>query len=200
MLSNDFFNRDAQEVARDLLGKTIRRFYQNQWLSVKIIETEAYYIHEKASHASLGFTEKRKALFMPAGTIYMYYSRGGDSLNVSTQGEGNAVLIKSGIPYQNTPTGLKVMHGLNPRKNGGLRETEKLCSGQTLLCKSLHLRVPEWDQKSFTPELFFIEDSKYSPEKIIRTPRLGIPEHRDAHLLYRFIDSQYVNFCTKKTL
>lgn len=90
------------------------------------------------------------------------------------------------------------MHGLNPRKNGGLRETEKLCSGQTLLCKSLYLRVPEWDQKNFTREFFYIEDNEYYPEKIIETSRLGIPEHRDAHLPYRFIDGQYVAFCTKK--
>jgi DNA-3-methyladenine glycosylase len=36
---------------------------------------------------------------MPAGTIYMYYAHGKASMNVSAQGEGNAVLIKSGFPY-----------------------------------------------------------------------------------------------------
>jgi len=43
-------------------------------LTAQILETEAYYLNDKASHASLGFTEKRKALFMPPGTIYMYFS------------------------------------------------------------------------------------------------------------------------------
>ncbi len=200
MLDNAFFDRDAQIVAKQLLGKVIRRFYQNQWLSVKIIETEAYYKDDKASHASLGFTEKRKALFMPAGTIYMYYARGGDSLNISTQGEGNAVLIKSGIVYENTHEALKIMHLLNPRKNGEARETDRLCSGQTLLCKSLAVRVPEWDKKRFDLSNFYFEDVGYLPKKIIQTTRLGIPRGRDEHLLYRFIDERYLNVCSKKTL
>ena len=29
----------------------------------------------------------------------MYYARGGDSFNISCAGEGNAVLLKAGIPY-----------------------------------------------------------------------------------------------------
>ncbi|MDV3444008.1 DNA-3-methyladenine glycosylase, partial [Pseudomonas otitidis] len=35
-----------------------------RWLSARIIETEAYYLAEKGSHASLGYTEKRRALFL----------------------------------------------------------------------------------------------------------------------------------------
>ena len=49
MISGEFFNRDPQIVAKALLGKVIRHFYQGIWLSAMIIETEAYYIHEKAS-------------------------------------------------------------------------------------------------------------------------------------------------------
>ena len=81
---------------------------------MRIIETEAYYINERGSHASLGFTEKRKALFMKPGTIYMYYARGGDSLNFSCLGDGNAVLVKSGFPASNDPTMLQKMRQLNP--------------------------------------------------------------------------------------
>ncbi|MEE8479497.1 MAG: DNA-3-methyladenine glycosylase, partial [Candidatus Neomarinimicrobiota bacterium] len=83
ILQQSFFNRDACKVAQSLLGKIIRKKFGANWLSAQIIETEAYYINEKGSHASLGFTEKRKALFMPPGTIYMYYARGKDSLNMS---------------------------------------------------------------------------------------------------------------------
>jgi 3-methyladenine DNA glycosylase Mpg len=36
---------------------------------------------------------------MDGGTIYMYYSRGGDSFNISAAGPGNAVLIKSAYPW-----------------------------------------------------------------------------------------------------
>lgn len=52
-----------------------------------------------SGHVSLGFTEQRKALFMPPRTIYMYYARGRDSLNISCQGKRNAALIKSAIVF-----------------------------------------------------------------------------------------------------
>ena len=51
---------------------------------------------------------------MPPGTIYMYYAHGGDSLNFSCQGDGNAVLIKSGYPASKDPTMLHKMRKLNP--------------------------------------------------------------------------------------
>ena len=78
---------------------------------------------------------------MPPWTIYMYYSRGVDSFNVSCRGKGNAVLIKSGFPYQNNRsdnTVLSFMQLLNPSQNKiDVRPIERLCFGQTLLCKSL---------------------------------------------------------------
>lgn len=198
MLKNDFFNRDAQVVAKALLGKVVRHKYQNIWLSAQIIETEAYYLHDKGSHASLGFTEKRKALFMPAGTIYMYYARGDDSLNISCRGKGNAVLIKSGIPYLEDAHDdmITMMQKLNPvKKSGKIREPERLCLGQTLLCKSLYLKVKEWDAKQFDADKFYIEDCYYRPKKIIQKTRLGIPFGRDEHLPYRFIDAKFLSYC-----
>ncbi len=68
---------------------------------------------------------------MPAGTIYMYHARGGDSLNISARGQGNAVLIKYGFscievnPPITTP--LTQMKALNPMKNNmEERKTERL--------------------------------------------------------------------------
>ena len=117
MLTFGYFNRDSITTAKALLGKIICVQHKHDWLFARIIETEAYFLNENASHASLGFTEKRKALFMPPGTIYMYYSRRGNSLNVSCKGKGNSVLIKSGFSYQNNGidnTMLSVMQLLNP--------------------------------------------------------------------------------------
>jgi DNA-3-methyladenine glycosylase len=200
MLTFNFFDRDAIVVAKNLLGKVIRVKHKKIWLAAKIIETEAYYLHDKSSHAFLGYTEKRKALFMPAGTIYMYYARGKDSLNISTKGEGNAVLIKSAIPHtdqKSPPLALKIMQKLNPI-NGRIRSMEKLCSGQTLLCSALGLKVKTWDAKQFDKKLFYLEDIGYCPKKIIQTTRLGIPKGRDEQLLYRFVDFSYARNCTKK--
>ncbi len=203
ILETNFFNRDAQVVAKELLGKVICRKYKDIWLSVRIIETEAYYLNEKGSHASLGYTEKRKALFMKPGTIYMYHSRGGASMNVSTRGDGNAVLFKSGYPYidgSTDPLMIETMQLLNPPRSETRRPTEKLCSGQALLCKSLGLSINEWDKKEFDPKKLYITDVGYTPEKIVQARRLGISKGRDEHLMYRFIDYRYAPFVTKNVL
>jgi DNA-3-methyladenine glycosylase len=207
MLKKSFFDRDACLVAQQLLGKIIRRKYQGRWLAARIIETEAYYTEDRGSHASLGFTEKRKALFMPAGTIYMYYARGKDSLNVSCKGKGNAVLIKSAYPYSDhsntslsSSADIKLMQQLNPTLSGDIRPLEKLCKGQTLLCSSLNLKVDEWDQQQFDAGSFYFDDIRIKPEKIIQTTRLGIPAGRDEHLPYRFIDYEFARFCTSNPL
>jgi DNA-3-methyladenine glycosylase len=202
ILMNDFFAKDPLLVAQGLLGKVLRHYYHGIWLSAMIIETEAYYLSDKGSHASLGFTEKRKALFMAPGTIYMYYARGGDSINVSCLGDGNAVLLKSGIPYTEdaSETMLATMLRLNPMPGERPRRIAKLCSGQTLLCRSLGLKVPDWNQKTFTIDKIKMEDVGYLPKRIIQTRRLGIPLGRDEHLPYRFIDYEQAKFCTDNPL
>ncbi len=203
IINTSFFNNDACLVAQQLLGKIIHRKYREHWLSARIIETEAYYLEESGSHASLGYTKKRKALFMSAGTIYMYYARGKDSLNISCKGKGNAVLIKSAYPFSNNDSPLvniNIMQQLNPTVSGDPRPVEKLCSGQTLLCKALDLKVKEWDQQQFDKKQFYIAGINKTPEKIIQTTRLGIPAGRDEHLPYRFIDYDFAKFCTYNPL
>ncbi|MEN0105705.1 MAG: DNA-3-methyladenine glycosylase [Pseudomonas sp.] len=202
-LPDSFFNRDAQVLAQALLGKVIRHQVDGLWLAARIIETEAYYCAEKGSHASLGYTEKRRALFLDGGHIYMYYARGGDSLNFSALGPGNAVLIKSAFPYTDAHSGapsLEQMQRNNPAAIGQPRELEKLCNGQTLLCRALGLKVPAWDAQRFDPQRLFVEDVGYAPEQIIQTTRLGIPPGRDEHLLYRFVDAAYARHCTRNPL
>ncbi|MDR9752979.1 DNA-3-methyladenine glycosylase [Pseudomonas sp. SZMC_28357] len=202
-LPDAFFDRDAQVLARELLGKVIRHRVGDLWLSARIIETEAYYCAEKGSHASLGYTEKRKALFLDGGHIYMYYARGGDSLNFSAQGPGNAVLIKSAYPWVDElsgPASLAQMLLNNPDANGHPRASQKLCAGQTLLCKALGLKVPMWDAKRFNHELLLVEDTGPAPAHIIQTTRLGIPQGRDEHLMYRFVDAAYAPYCTRNPL
>lgn len=202
-LPDAFFDRDACELAGVLLGKVIRHRQGDAWLSARIIETEAYYLEERGSHASLGYTEKRRALFLDGGHIYMYYARGGDSLNFSAKGPGNAVLIKSAAPWLDSVSGadsLARMHTNNPDRQGLPRTRERLCAGQTLLCKALGLRVPDWDARPFDPQRLFVEDVGEVLPRIVQTTRLGIPIGRDEHLLYRFVDPTYARQCTRNPL
>jgi len=203
ILPDAFFDRDAASLARALIGKIIRHRVDGLWLAARIVETEAYYLNEKGSHASLGVTHKRRALFMPAGTIYMYYARGGDSLNFSAAGPGNAVLIKGAVPWQDAisgPESLVRMQAFNPAADGTARPPERLCAGQTLLCRALALKVPDWDAQRCDPEKFYVADIGARPKTLIRTPRLGIPPGRDDHLPYRFVDPDFVKSATQNPL
>ena len=190
MLPPSFFDRPPLVVAQDLIGKVLRRRHRKRWLAASIVEAEAYAQEEKGSHASLGRTPSREALFMPPGTIYMYYARGKDSFNVSCRGPGNAVLVKGALAYADATSpasNIALMHALNPGRSGR-RPDHRLCAGQTLLCTSLALKVPDWNGRTFHPERFFIEDVGYRPEQLACTRRLGIPAGRDEHLDYRFVD------------
>jgi len=202
-LPDAFFDTDAQSLARALLGKVIRHRQGPYWLSARIIETEAYYVTDRGSHASLGYTHKRRALFLDGGHIYMYYARGGDSLNFSAQGPGNAVLIKSAYPWLDACTddsAFAQMQLNNPDASGQPRPAERLCAGQTLLCKALGLKVPVWDAQRFDTEHLFVDDVGATVSHVVRTTRLGIPLGRDEHLPYRFVDAGYARFCTRNPL
>ncbi|MHB0763099.1 DNA-3-methyladenine glycosylase [Stutzerimonas sp. NM35] len=201
-LDDTFFDRDAQLVARELLGTVIRHCVDGLWLSARIIGTEAYYIDEKASHSSLGNSPSRRAMFMPAGHLYLYYSRGGDSLNFSVQGDGNAVCIKAGYPWVDSlscEASIERMRANSPAAAGGARALTRLCSGQTLLCKSLGLSVTEWNARRMDPRRLRVDDIGARPD-IIQTIRLGIPRGRDEHLPYRFVDAGFAPHCTRNPL
>ena len=75
-----------------------------------------------------------------------------------------------------------------------------MCSGQTLICKSLELIVPNWDQKSFRKGVLELVDPLDFPQEIIQTTRLGIPKERDENLMLRYIDAGYLKSCTRNPL
>ncbi|MFW6364944.1 MAG: DNA-3-methyladenine glycosylase [Spirochaetota bacterium] len=200
-LTSEFFDRDPSAVAVSLLGTRIIRRYGGELLCARIIETESYYIKDKGSHASLGRTHKREALFMEPGTVYMYYAHGGDSMNISCRGEGNAVLIKSGVPCPESGGALEAMRRLNPMPDGSIRSDHRLCSGQTLLCRALALRVPELDKRLLPmDEVYLAADERCMRDEIVQTTRLGIPKGRDEDLWQRFILKDHVRSATRNPL
>jgi len=202
-LTPAFFECDALTLAQRLLGKVLRRRWQEKWLAARIIETEAYTLQDRGSHASLGYTHARRALFMGGGTIYMYYARGGDSLNIGAVGEGNAVLIKSAYPWEDEHSdgeSIAAMQALNPDARGLPRPLHTLCAGQTLLCRALALKVPDWNARGFDPQTFFVEDVGIDVPRIICTTRLGIPPGRDEALPYRYVDAALARYCTRNPL
>lgn len=99
-LKRSFFDRDTTQVAKELLGKTlVRRFDDGTILRVIITETEAYHgFDDRASHASRKKTERNKIMFEKAGLVYVYLVYGMHyCLNFVTMGKGfpAAVLVRA---------------------------------------------------------------------------------------------------------
>jgi DNA-3-methyladenine glycosylase len=155
VLPQEFYNRDARKVARELLGKFLIRKIKNKTYAYPIIETEAYIgPHDLASHASKGRTKRTEPMFGPPGYTYVYLIYGMyHCLNVVTHREGHpaAVLIRAlGDPS---------------------------CSGPGKLCRTLEVSrkdnvLPVFKKSSN----IWIEDRgvKISSRQISKTARIGV--------------------------
>jgi DNA-3-methyladenine glycosylase len=122
-----FYDRPVLEVARDLVGCTVRH---GETAGV-IVETEAYHHSEPASHAYVGLTRRTAPLYGPPGVAYVYRSYGIHALlNAVCEpaGEGAAVLIRALEPLD----GIEEM-----RARRGLQRLEELCSGPGKLTQAL---------------------------------------------------------------
>lgn len=99
-LGRDFFARDVLEVARDLLGCTVRHRTPEGTVAVRLSEVEAYAGEsDPGSHAFRGRTPRTEVMFGPAGHAYVYFSYGMHwCLNLVCGGEGaaSAVLLRAG--------------------------------------------------------------------------------------------------------
>lgn len=98
-VSPEFFNRPADIVARELVGKIIWRSGVG---GGRLTEVEAYLpSDDPASHACRGKTKRNAAMFGPPGHVYVYLNYGIHVLlNIVCEpaGTGSAVLIRSFEP------------------------------------------------------------------------------------------------------
>ncbi len=94
-LNEEFFHRPCLEVARDLVGKVL----VHDGKRLRISETEAYCgERDSACHASKGRTKRTEAMYMQAGTVYIYLCYGMHWLLNIVTGEADApeaVLIRA---------------------------------------------------------------------------------------------------------
>ena len=122
-----FYERPVIEVARDLVGCTVR----HGATAGVIVETEAYHHSEPACHAYVGLTPRTATLYGPPGVAYVYRSYGIHALLNAVcepEGEGAAVLIRALEPLD----GIEEM-----RARRGLHRLAELCSGPGKLTQAL---------------------------------------------------------------
>lgn len=188
LLSRRFYLRSPDAVARDLLGKVLARRLDGEWLSGRIVETEAYFgKDDPAAHSFAGKTERNAVLFGPPGFAYVYFIYGMYyCLNVSCEpdGEPGGVLFRALVPL----TGMETMARL--RGLPASAPPRLLTSGPGRLCQALGIDRATHnglDVTSAESELQ-IRDDGFRAGPITATPRIGIRKAADR--LHRFVISE----------
>lgn len=101
IIKNDFFNRDALEIAPELIGKLLVREINGERTALRISEVEVYKGEEDtACHAHKGRTKRTEVMYGEAGRYYIYLCYGIHYLlNIVTGkvGEPQAILIRATI-------------------------------------------------------------------------------------------------------
>lgn len=181
-LGRSFFEHAPDLVARQLLGKVLRRKYEGEWLSGRITEVEAYLgMDDPASHAFNGQTERNKVLFGLPGFAYVYLVYGIHyCLNVSCL-PASGVLFRSMEPLE----GLKTMARLS-----GMHETSdvsRISRGPGRLSRALGITRELHNGIDVTrrTSILQIVDDGCKAVHIEVTPRIGI--HKAADLPLRFL-------------
>jgi len=187
LLPPGFYDRDALEVARDLLGKTLRR----DDVTLRITEVEAYrWPGDTANHCRSGRTARNAAMWGPPGQVYVYLCYGlHNMLNLVTNpaGEGAAVLVRACEPL----AGLEVVQA----RRGG-REGPVLLTGPGKVGAALGLDT-SW---SWHPlhEAGGLEVRDAEPvDRVLSGPRVGVdyadPEHVRAPWRLAVADTRWVS-------
>jgi DNA-3-methyladenine glycosylase len=103
-LDRAFFARDAETVARALIGTTLVRRVRGKELRARLVEVEAYLgPHDLAAHSSKGRTARTEVMFGPAGHAYVYLIYGMyEMFNIVTGGidDAQAVLVRAAEPLE----------------------------------------------------------------------------------------------------
>jgi len=99
-MNKKFYNRDAEIVARDLLGNVLVREINGNKLRARIVETEAYYGDDDPASRACQNGDLRKTMLMRSGVILVYGIHNNWMLNFVTgrKGKARAVLIRAVEP------------------------------------------------------------------------------------------------------
>jgi DNA-3-methyladenine glycosylase len=172
ILSADFYNRPALEVARSLLGMRLVREVDGARLSGVILEAEAYQGEEDlACHARAGRTPRTRIMYGPPGHAYIYFTYGMHwMLNCVTGEEGfpAAVLIRS----------LRVVEGyalVEQRRRQA--PAAQWTDGPAKLCQAFAIDGQLNGVDLCRPGgLLWIERGELFEDRLVKTgPRVGIP-------------------------
>lgn len=173
LLPAAFYARDALPVARDLVGKLIRR----DDVVLRITEVEAYRPGDTANHCRFGRTARNAPMWGAPGHAYVYIIYGvHPMLNLVTNddGVGAAVLVRSCEPVAGIDT-------IRARRRG--LDGPVLLTGPGKVGHALGLDTTWSHHPLFTPGGLEVRDGP-PPDAVLVGPRVGVdyatPEDRAA--------------------
>jgi DNA-3-methyladenine glycosylase len=173
-LSRSFYDRNTGVVAKQLLGKYLIRKIGARKLVGRIVETEAYFQDDPASHAFKGKTPRSAPMFEEPGHAYVYFIYGAHyCLNAVTErsGKAGAVLIRA----------LEPVSGIKFATNGPGKLTKALKIDK------------KFNRADLTKGDLVIAEGKSEKLHIVSTRRVGIS--KASHKLYRYYikDNKFVS-------
>lgn len=189
MLPGSFYQRNTEQVARDLVGMVLVRTLQvgnkKHRLAGVIVETEAYgHADDEASHACRGMTARNAVMFGPVGRAYVYFTYGNHfCVNVSARSPdapAGAVLIRGIEPVE----GIDVM-----KKLRGIDDVRLLASGPGRLTQALGITRAQ-DGADMTERESQLRIEKGASREVVATTRVGITRAADRN--WRFADPSSV--------
>lgn len=178
-----FFDRDAETVARELLGTYLVSDCGGQRCVGRVVETEAYPgPQDPASHASasIGRTARNDPMFSSPAHAYVHRNYGMHwCLNAVVGAEGwpAAVLLRALEPVE----GLEPMRG---RREG--RPDRDLCSGPAKLTQALAVGPGLQRHRLTEPPLLLAKGKAVPASDLVRTTRVGISRGKAKR--WRFYD------------
>ena len=182
-MKRSFYARDAESVARDLLGRVL----QHGDCAGKIVETEAYLgVGDLAAHSARGITPRTRVIFGEPGHAYVYFIYGmHECLNLVCEPAGSAgcVLIRALEPL----AGLERM-----RERRGRERAQELMSGPGKLTQAMGITRAHNGMDVTRGELV-VRRGDDAHVAVAVTPRIGITESVDLPLRFLIAGNPFVS-------
>lgn len=196
-LARDFYLRDVNTVAPELLGKLLVHRSPEGVTAGKIVEVEAYAgACDKGSHSYPNKrTPRTEIQFGPGGFAYVYAIYGMHwcfNIVVGEREQPNVVFVRALEPV----VGIELM-----QKRRGAANRLELCSGPGKLCRAMGITKKEYGLDLCASELYLTPCAQIEQDRIMTSPRINIDyaeECKDYLWRYFIKDDPYVSKVAKR--
>lgn len=189
ILPRDFYDRETEIVAREMLGTILECRTRAGVASGIIVETEAYVgEHDPACHATAGRTRRTETLYGRPGLSYVYFIYGVHwCFNAVTRAEGlpSAVLVRGLEPL----SGLELMQ----RRRGTHVHGVNLTNGPGKLCAALGIDGAMHAKSLQRGDIVIREGRRILAAEIETTARIGIIKAAEWPLRYFIRNNSFVS-------